>query len=154
MSSKLRKSGVEALTLAASTAVAHAGVSFVGGAAIYSDKPIAANAVNTPSLTTLVAAVKATGLVDTLASPDPLTVFAPINFAFSQMPDGTVETLLKPENKGQLTKVLTADFISGDITTADLCSAVKENGGSYSFQTVSGGPVDRQTAGTCYHNHR
>ncbi len=137
MSSKLLKSGVLALTLAATTGAAHAAVSFVGGAAMYSDKPIAANAVNAPKLTTLVAAVKAAGLVDTLAGPGPLTMFAPTNFDFSQLPDATVETLLKPENKGQLTKVLTAHVVSANITRANLRSAVKENGGSYSFQTVS-----------------
>src|SRR6202453_249397 len=85
----------------------------VGGAAMYADKTIVANAVNSPINKTLVAAVKAAGLVDTLNSPGPFTVFAPVNSAFAALPAGTVDTLLKPENKQALTKVLTYHVVAG-----------------------------------------
>jgi len=101
----------------------------VGGAAMYPSKNIIQNAVNSKDNTTLVAAVKAAGLVDTLQGPGPFTVFAPTNEAFAQLPPGTVESLLKPENKGQLTTVLTYHVVPGHLTTADLKNAVKEAGG-------------------------
>lgn len=110
----------------------------VGGAAMFENKNIVENAVNSKDHTTLVAAVKAAGLVDTLASPGPFTVFAPTNAAFGELPDGTVDTLLKPENKGQLTKVLTAHVVPGKISAGDLVSWIKAHGGSYNMQTVSG----------------
>jgi uncharacterized surface protein with fasciclin (FAS1) repeats len=97
----------------------------VGGAAMYPSKNIIQNAVNSKANTTLVAAVKAAGLVDTLQGPGPFTVFAPTNAAFAQLPPGTVESLLKPENKGQLTTVLTYHVLPGLLTTADLKNAVK-----------------------------
>lgn len=110
----------------------------VGGAPMFESKNIVENAVNSKDHTTLVAAVTAAGLVDTLQSPGPFTVFAPTNMAFDNLPAGTVDTLLKPENKDQLTKVLTAHVVSGDISGTDLMSWAKANGGSYNMQTVSG----------------
>ena len=95
-------------------------------------------AVGTKQLSTLVAAVKAADLVGTLSSPGPFTVFAPTNFAFATLPPGTVDTLLMPENKGQLTKVLTAHVVAGEVTASDLVAAIKANGGSFRFHTVSG----------------
>lgn len=128
-------------------AIAHAQVKFVGGAPMYPEKNIVENAVNSKNHTTLVAAVKAAGLVDTLASPGPFTVFAPINSGFAALPAGTVETLLKPENKGQLQKVLTAHVVSGDISAADLRQQIRANGGSYSFTTVSGDTLTATSLG-------
>ena len=110
----------------------------VGGAPMYESKNIVENAVNSKDHTTLVAAVKAAGLVETLASDGPFTVFAPVNAGFEMLPDGTVETLLKPENKAMLTKVLTAHVIAGKISTEDLVAWAKAKGGRYNMQTVSG----------------
>ncbi len=110
----------------------------VGGAAMFETKNIVENAVNSKDHTTLVAAVKAAELVDTLASDGPFTVFAPTNKAFDRLPDGTVATLLKPENKGTLTKVLTAHVVAGKITSADLVKKIKAHGGYFNFKTVSG----------------
>ncbi len=110
----------------------------VGGAPMLETKNIVENAANSKDHTTLVAAVQAAGLVDTLASDGPFTVFAPTNDAFGKLPDGTVETLLKEENKGTLTKVLTAHVVAGKVTASDLVSKIKANGGSFNFQTVSG----------------
>ena len=95
-------------------------------------------AVATKSLSTLVTAVQAADLVGTLASPGPFTVFAPTNLAFNLLPPGTVSTLLKPENKGQLTKILTAPVVAGNVTSSDLAAAIKAHGGSFHFHTVSG----------------
>src|SRR3954462_8214128 len=97
----------------------------VGGAAMYPAKNIVENAVNSKDHTTLVAAVKAAGLVETLESPGPFTVFAPTNAAFNLLPSGTVETLLKPENKGQLTGVLTYHVVSGTLDSKALMDKVK-----------------------------
>ncbi|MBV9077688.1 MAG: fasciclin domain-containing protein [Methylobacteriaceae bacterium] len=110
----------------------------VGGAPMYPSKNIVENAVNSKDHTTLVAAVKAAGLVDTLAGPGPFTVFAPTNAAFSKLPPGTVDTLLKPENKGTLTKVLTYHVVPGKHTAADLMKAVKAGNGKASFKTAAG----------------
>lgn len=118
----------------------------VGGAAMFEEKNIVENAVNSADHTTLVAAVQAAGLVDTLASPGPFTVFAPVNAAFTALPAGTVETLLKPENKGMLTKILTAHVVPGDITA----SVIKRRAGSdgfYHMQTVSGDALSAQVKG-------
>ena len=120
------------------TSAAHAANPMVGGAPMFANKTIVENAVNSKDHTTLVAAVKAAGLVDTLASPGPFTVFAPVNAGFAELPDGTVETLLKPENKGQLTKVLTAHVIAGKLSGSDLMRKAKANGGRFNMQTVSG----------------
>src|SRR5437773_7737289 len=111
----------------------------VGGAAMYPSKNIIQNAVNSKDHTTLVAAVKAAGLVDTLQGPGPFTVFAPVNSAFAALPAGTVDTLLKPENKPSLVKVLTYHVVPGTLTYNDLKSRVKKGNGQASLKTVSGG---------------
>ncbi|MGH6846705.1 MAG: fasciclin domain-containing protein [Methylocella sp.] len=113
----------------------------IGGAAMYPSRNIIQNAVHSKDNTTLVAAVKAAGLVGTLEGPGPFTVFAPTNAAFAQLPAGTVDTLLKPENKGQLTTVLTYHVVPGRLTTADLRKAVEEGGGQATFNTVQGEPL-------------
>ena len=110
----------------------------VGGAAMYPSKNIVENAVNSKDHTTLVAAVKAAGLVDTLAGPGPFTVFAPTNEAFAKLPAGTVEGLLKPEAKPTLTKVLTYHVVPGSLSSADLSAKVKAGGGKAVLQTVEG----------------
>jgi|SRR5271167_1630638 len=110
----------------------------VGGAAMYPTRNIVQNAVNSKDHTTLVAAVKAAGLVGTLASPGPFTVFAPTNEAFNKLPAGTVEMLLKPENKEQLTKVLTYHVVAGRISSNDLAKQIKEGGGKATLKTVNG----------------
>jgi len=111
----------------------------VGGAAMYADKDIIDNAVNSKDHTTLVAAVKAAGLVDTLKGPGPFTVFAPTNEAFAALPAGTVDTLLKPENKSALTGVLTYHVVSGRLDTAALNAQIKAGGGKATLKTVQGG---------------
>ena len=113
----------------------------VGGAAMYPSKDIVDNAVNSKDHTTLVAAVKAAGLVETLKSAGPFTVFAPTNDAFAKLPAGTVETLLKPENKGTLTKVLTYHVVAGRMDAADLSKAIKAGKGKAILKTVSGGTL-------------
>ncbi len=110
----------------------------VGGAAMYPTKNIVENAVNSKDHTTLVAAVKAAGLVDTQDSPGPFTVFAPTNEAFNKLPAGTVEMLLKPENKDQLVKVLTYHVVSGGISSNDLAKQIKDGGGKAMLKTVNG----------------
>ncbi len=110
----------------------------VGGAAMYPSKNIVQNAVNSKDHTTLVAAVKAAGLVDTLQSPGPFTVFAPTNAAFAKLPAGTVDTLLKPENKKTLTNVLTYHVVPGRLTAKDLMEKVKAGGGKAMLKTVEG----------------
>ncbi len=113
----------------------------VGGAPMFPSKNIVQNAVNSKDHTTLVAAVKAAGLVDTLSSAGPFTVFAPVNAAFAKLPAGTVETLLKPENKGTLTTVLTYHVVPGRLTATNLMKAVKDGGGQAKFKTVAGGEI-------------
>jgi len=113
----------------------------VGGEVMFASKDIVDNAVNSADHTTLVAAVKAAGLVQTLKGAGPFTVFAPTNDAFEDLPEGTVETLLKPENKAALTKVLTYHVVAGRMTSADLWKAVKAAGGSATLKTVSGGTL-------------
>jgi uncharacterized surface protein with fasciclin (FAS1) repeats len=113
----------------------------VGGAPMYPSKNIVQNAVNSKDHTTLVAAVKAAGLVDTLQSAGPFTVFAPVNAAFAKLPAGTVDTLLKPENKGTLTTVLTYHVVPGRLTAANLMKAVKDGDGQAKFKTVAGGEL-------------
>ena len=110
----------------------------VGGAAMFPSKNIIQNAVNSKDHTTLVAAVKAAGLVDTLSGPGPFTVFAPTNDAFAKLPAGTVDTLLKPENKATLTKVLTYHVVPGRLSAASLMKAVKDGEGQAKLKTVSG----------------
>ena len=113
----------------------------VGGAAMYPSKNIVQNAVNSKDHTTLVAAVKAAGLVQTLECPGPFTVFAPTNEAFAKLPAGTVDTLLKPENKTKLTGVLTYHVVAGRLTTTQLREKVKEGGGMAELKTVEGEPL-------------
>jgi uncharacterized surface protein with fasciclin (FAS1) repeats len=110
----------------------------VGGAKMYASKDIVDNAVNSADHTTLVAAVKAAGLVDTLKGPGPFTVFAPTNEAFGKLPAGTVETLVKPENKATLTKILTYHVVAGRLSAAQIKKMVKANGGSAMLKTVQG----------------
>jgi uncharacterized surface protein with fasciclin (FAS1) repeats len=110
----------------------------VGGAPMYPSKNIIQNAVNSKDHTTLVAAVKAAGLVDTLSGPGPFTVFAPTNDAFAKLPAGTVDTLLKPENKATLTKVLTYHVVPGRMNAVSLMKAVKDGEGQAKLKTVSG----------------
>ena len=119
-------------------APAYAKDPMVGGAAMYANKNIIQNAVNSKDHTTLVAAVKAAGLVDTLQGAGPFTVFAPTNEAFAALPKGTVDTLLKPENKGKLTKILTAHVVAGKISGAEMMKKAKAMGGKYEMKTVSG----------------
>ena len=113
----------------------------VGGAAMYPTKNIVENAVNSKDHTTLVAAVKAAGLVETLMTDGPFTVFAPTNAAFDKLPKGTVETLLKPENKSALTSVLTYHVIAGRIDATILMDWIKKNNGAYTAKTVQGGEL-------------
>lgn len=113
----------------------------VGGAAMYPTKNIVENAVNSKDHTTLVAAVKAAGLVETLASAGPFTVFAPTNAAFDKLPAGTVGTLVKPENKALLTKILTYHVLAGKFTSGNIIAAIKKGKGTATFTTVSGGKL-------------
>lgn len=111
----------------------------VGGAAMYPSKNIVENAVNSKDHTTLVAAVKAAGLVEKLQSAGPFTVFAPTNEAFKLLPAGTVDNLLKPESKAALTGILTYHVVSGKITSMDLAAMIKKGNGSATLKTVAGG---------------
>jgi uncharacterized surface protein with fasciclin (FAS1) repeats len=110
----------------------------VGGAAMYPSKTIVQNAVNSKDHTTLVAAVKAAGLVDTLSSPGPFTVFAPTNAAFGKLPAGTLDTLVKPENKATLTKILTYHVVPGRLSAQDLMEKAKAGGGQAMLKTAEG----------------
>ena len=117
---------------------AQAKAPMVGGAAMLPSKNIVQNASAAKNLTTLVAAVKAAGLVDTLEGPGPFTVFAPTNAAFAKLPAGTVTTLVKPENKDTLTKILTYHVVAGDYTAASLVALVKKGHGKATVKTVQG----------------
>ncbi len=129
---------VLALALAAAGGSAYAKNPMVGGAPMYASKSIVENAVNSKDHTTLVAAVKAAGLVDTLAGPGPFTVFAPTNAAFAKLPAGTVESLVQPQNKPTLTKILTYHVVPGTYTAQDLMALVKKGGGQAELKTVEG----------------
>jgi uncharacterized surface protein with fasciclin (FAS1) repeats len=113
----------------------------VGGAAMYANKDIVDNAVNSKDHTTLVAAVKAAGLVETLKSAGPFTVFAPTNAAFDKLPAGTVATLVKPENKATLTKILTYHVIAGKMDAKMIAAAIKKGKGKAELTTVQGGKL-------------
>lgn len=119
----------------------------VGGAEMFPSKPIAANASAAPNLTTLVAAVKAAGLVETLASPGPFTVFAPTNDAFAKLPAGTVDALVMPENKAPLTSILTYHVVAGKMTSNDIAKAIKAGGGTATLNTVAGGTLTAKMSG-------
>ena len=131
---------VAALSLSAAAApmIVQAKTPMVGGAAMLPSKNIVQNASAAKNLTTLVAAVKAAGLVDTLEGPGPFTVFAPTNAAFAKLPAGTVATLVKPENKDTLTKILTYHVVAGDYTAAKLVALVKKGHGHATIKTVQG----------------
>lgn len=132
--------GLALATSVALSAPAFAEV-FVGGAPMFQSKTIVENAVNSKDHTTLVAAVKAAGLVDTLQSDGPFTVFAPVNAAFDALPEGTVETLLKPENKGALTGVLTYHVVPGQLTFVKLKNMIIRGGGKAKLATAAGGTL-------------
>jgi uncharacterized surface protein with fasciclin (FAS1) repeats len=127
-----------AVALSAAGSVAYAKDPMVGGAPMYATKNIIENAVNSKDHTTLVAAVKAAGLVETLEGKGPFTVFAPTNEAFAKLPAGTVDMLLKPENKTKLVKILTCHVVSGDIMASAVKKMVKDAGGTYDIKTVGG----------------
>src|ERR1700675_2839705 len=119
----------------------------VGGHEMFPTKNIIQNAVNSDDHTTLVAAVKAAGLVDTLQGPGPFTVFAPTNEAFAKLPAGTVDTLLKPENKDQLTKILTYHVVAGRLSASDIKKMIREGRGQATLKTVSGGTLTAMMQG-------
>lgn len=137
MKSLLRTLAATAI-LATGISAAHAENPMVGGAAMFADKNIIENAVNSADHTTLVAAVKAAGLVETLSGTGPFTVFAPTNDAFAALPDGTVDTLLKPENKDQLTKVLTCHVVAAKAMSSAITKMVADDGGAHMVETVGG----------------
>lgn len=137
-----------ALALMVSPMAQAAASKMVGGAAMVGTKTIVENASKSADHTTLVAAVKAAGLVDTLNGKGPFTVFAPTNEAFAALPAGTVDTLLKPENKAQLTQVLTYHVVAGKVTAADLVAKIKAGGGSASLTTVEGEPLTASLDGS------
>lgn len=119
----------------------------VGGAPMYPTKNIIENAGNSKDHTTLVAAVKAAGLVDTLSGPGPFTVFAPTNKAFAKLPKDTVPTLLKPDNKSKLSGILTYHVVSGRLTAAELMKRVKDGGGKATLKTVNGATLTVMKSG-------
>ena len=119
----------------------------VGGSPMYPSKNIIQNAVNSKDHTTLVAAVKAAGLVETLQRPGPFTVFAPTNATFAKLPPGTVDSLLKPEMKAKLTGVLTYHVVPGRLSARDLMEAAKRNGGTAEFKTVEGETISVESKG-------
>ncbi len=156
----MMRRSVFALMLAAAASLAAVGASaqmmgggtgnnnpMVGGAPMYKTKNIVENALNSADHTTLVAAVKAAGLVETLQGKGPFTVFAPTNAAFDKLPAGTVETLVKPENKETLTKILTYHVVAGKMDSKKLMSAIKKGGGQAMLKTVSGGTLTARMNG-------
>ncbi len=120
----------------------------VGGAPMYPTKTIVENAVNSPIHKTLVAAVKAAGLVDTLNSAGPFTVFAPTDDAFNKLPAGTVDTLTQPDNKATLTKILTYHVVKGRISSKELAKMIKKGGGTATLTTVEGGTLKAMMSGS------
>jgi uncharacterized surface protein with fasciclin (FAS1) repeats len=135
------KKSIVTFALAAVSVAFAARNPIVGGNEMFPSKDIVDNAVHSADHTTLVAAVKAAGLVDTLKGPGPFTVFAPTNAAFAKLPAGTVDTLLKPENKEMLTKILTYHVVAGKWSAADLRKMIKKAGGKAELKTVSGGKL-------------
>lgn len=129
-----------------STVAAQAPVT-VGGAPMFADRNIVENAVNSADHTTLVAAVQAAGLVETLQGDGPFTVFAPTNAAFEKLPDGTVDTLLEPDMSDALTTVLTYHVVPGRITGRDLMNRIRANGGAYNMTTAAGKPITARMNG-------
>lgn len=143
----LNAAAAATLAFAASAALAGQGNPMVGGAEMYPTKTIAENAVNSKDHTTLIAAVSAAGLVDALKGPGPLTVFAPTNTAFEKLPAGTVETLVKPENKATLTSILTYHVVPGKVTAADLVKKIKAGNGKATLKTLNGAPLTASMMG-------
>ena len=137
----MRKTILATLALGFITTAAYAMNPMVGGAEMFPDKNIVDNAVNSKDHTTLVAAVKAAGLVETLQGAGPFTVFAPVNSAFDKLPAGTVENLLKPENKSQLVNILTYHVVAGRLNAKDLAEKIKAGNGTAELATVSGGKL-------------
>ncbi|WP_298224785.1 fasciclin domain-containing protein [Flavobacterium sp.] len=138
---KLISNSIFALTLLLVSVVFGQKTVMVGGAAMYPSKNIIENAVNSKDHTTLVAAVKAAGLVETLQGKGPFTVFAPTNAAFDKLPKGTVETLLKPENIKTLQTILTYHVVAGKMNSGDIAKAIKAGKGKATLKTVSGGTL-------------
>lgn len=138
---------VFAIVAIASTQTFAQKVKTVGGAPMYPTKDIVDNAVNSKDHTTLVAAVKAAGLVETLKGAGPFTVFAPTNAAFDKLPAGTVETLVKPENKDMLTKILTYHVVAGKVSSKELAAKIKAGNGTAELKTVSGGTLKAKMEG-------
>lgn len=136
--------GAAALSMFAT--LAQAENPMVGGAAMFADRNIVENAVNSQDHTTLVAAVQAAGLAETLQGAGPFTVFAPTNAAFEKLPAGTVETLLKPENKDQLTKILTCHVVAADAMSDAIQKMVMDDGGAHAVKTVGGCEFTAKTA--------
>ncbi|MGA9528851.1 MAG: fasciclin domain-containing protein [Terriglobales bacterium] len=132
---------VASMALTASFALAQMKDPMVGGHEMYPSKNIVENAMNSADHTTLVAAVKAAGLVETLEAPGPFTVFAPTNEAFAKLPAGTVDTLLMPQNKAMLTKILTYHVVAGRLDAQDLMKQIKEGHGKAELTTVEGGKL-------------
>lgn len=143
----MKMSFLAACAAASLSVAATAGVPMVGGAAMYPSKTIVQNASQANNLTTLVAAVKAAGLVDTLSSPGPFTVFAPTDAAFGKLPAGTVETLVKPENKATLTTILTYHVVAGRYSSHQIVDAIKAGKGKASLTTVQGQPLEATMQG-------
>ena len=139
--SKSLRAMIAATAIMALSGTANAANPQVGGADMFENKNIIENAVNSKDHTTLVAAVKAAGLVEALSGPGPFTVFAPTNDAFSKLPAGTVETLVKPENKATLTKILTSHVVSGNYTAADIIKHTKNGKKRFNLTTLSGAPL-------------
>ncbi len=136
------------IAIACASAVAADKNPMVGGQPMYANKDIIDNAVNSPDHTTLVAAVKAAGLVDTLKGAGPFTVFAPTNEAFAKLPAGTVETLLKPENKDTLARILTYHVVAGRLSSAELKKQIRAGHGQATLKTVSGGTLTAMMQGS------
>src|SRR5580692_8716681 len=135
------------MAMAATSALAGSKNPMVGGQEMYPTKDIIDNAANSADHTTLVAAVKAAGLVDTLKGPGPFTVFAPTNEAFAKLPAGTVENLLKPENKDELAKILTYHVVAGRLSASELKKQIKAGNGQATLKTVSGGTLTAMMQG-------
>jgi len=138
MKNALRTTVFSAAILVAGAMAVHAGNPKVGGAPMFVDKTIVENAANSKDHTTLVAAVKAAGLVSTLQGDGPFTVFAPVDAAFDALPDGTVETLLKPENKDQLVKILTCHVVAANAMSDAIEQMIADDGGKHTVSTVGG----------------
>lgn len=146
MTKKMKGLLLSVITLMATFALAQKDP-MVGGQEMFPSKNIVENAMNSPDHTTLVAAVKAAGLVETLEGSGPFTAFAPTNEAFDKLPAGTVDNLVKPENKDMLTKILTYHVVAGKLSAADLKRQIKEGNGEASLKTVSGGTLTAMMQG-------